>query len=1153
MRLNAASGVPDRHTYLGGDGDDFGYDITVDADGNLIVTGDTENPGPPPPVAKEFPTLDAAQPNWAGGIDAFVAKLDPDLDLIYSTFVALPSGGGTEPDRGRAVAAANSLAYVAGYRGFTDHSYLSILDASAGLTVNSFTIDDCGSPACEVTGPGQIAIATVVLTSPLESGDTLVLEGGTGTLAFGAPVQDPFDVNTYTLTVDYTPSGPPAGLQNFSVQVILNSVPSLSLLINLAPPPAPPSIVIFDINNCKGTACVVSGPSVTPLATAIILTSDELPDPSALVLIGGSTHVTFGPTTPLGGGAYNIDIFPGAALASGGSETLNIQVQIDTVTSAVIAINLAGPSLTITSFEIAPCVSAACPVSAASVQTQIAMATVVLDGPLGSSDQLNLSGGTGFVSFGPAVPAGPNTFTFAILYNPGTLIPAGVTESFGVDAVLNSVGFGAVTMSLTGVQAPVAIDSFQIAPCVSAACLVTAASVGTQIATATVVLNGPLGSSDQLALTGGTGFVTFGPGVLSGSNTFTFAIIYDPATLIPPGGSASFGVDAELNSVGFGAVTMSMIGPPLAITSFDIAPCVSAACLVTAASVGTQIATATVVLNGPLGSSDQLALTGGTGFVTFGPAVLSGPNTFTFAIIYSPAVLIPPGGTASFGVDAELNSVAFGPVTMSLAAPIVFEAAAVNLTQTEVTGPVTITGNTVALNCPPGAPGSLVTVYLTAIPGAGVTIPATVNVPAGACVSETFAISVPAVTTAVDIEISASLVASGPAQASRTLTVNPQVGGTVLDFAVFGAGNRSNGHSTRIGKDVEVTGGLVGGNRKVVIKAASNVTGIRAGADVSVGQGAGKSKKSGKSNKSNKSDKSKKDGDDGDDGTLGLAQGIIAGRKVTLESKATVLGNIDGGQVRISKNANVGGNVVVAGKIDLKQAAIIDGDADGTRASLDRNATISGTLTLPVGVNPTGSGIRNGSATIGAIVNGVPQTPQPFSTIILPPATVYSASSARQDNVTVGRKATLTLAPGVYRDLKIKKGGTLNLVSGTYVFRKISSEVGVTLNMDVTSGDVEILVAGDVRFGRELEVNVAGGSAKNIYLETAGRFTTDRNSIWQGTVFSTKARSAGQKGISVGTKNRATGAFFSNQQIDVKDGSEVTGEIADAFAAKVTP
>ena len=83
-------------TYFGSWGDDQAKAIAVDVDGNAYITGFTSSP--------DFPVMNAVQPNFGGGAvvnggDAFVVKLGPTGDLLFSTFL-----GGTLDDFGRAIA-----------------------------------------------------------------------------------------------------------------------------------------------------------------------------------------------------------------------------------------------------------------------------------------------------------------------------------------------------------------------------------------------------------------------------------------------------------------------------------------------------------------------------------------------------------------------------------------------------------------------------------------------------------------------------------------------------------------------------------------------------------------------------------------------------------------------------------------------------------------------------------------------------------------------------------------------------------------------------------------------------------------------------------------------------------------------------------------
>jgi len=95
-------------TYFGGSGHDRGLSIAVDTDGNVFITGST--------TSTDFPLLNASQSTLGGGYDAFVLKIDPDGEPIYSTYV-----GGNDEDVGTSIAVDSAgRAVICGYTSSTD-------------------------------------------------------------------------------------------------------------------------------------------------------------------------------------------------------------------------------------------------------------------------------------------------------------------------------------------------------------------------------------------------------------------------------------------------------------------------------------------------------------------------------------------------------------------------------------------------------------------------------------------------------------------------------------------------------------------------------------------------------------------------------------------------------------------------------------------------------------------------------------------------------------------------------------------------------------------------------------------------------------------------------------------------------------------------
>jgi beta-propeller repeat-containing protein/dockerin type I repeat protein len=112
-------------TYLGGSGDEQGYAIATDSNGNAFVTGYTDS--------TDFPMFHQYQPNQTGR-DAFVAKLDTTAagaaSLLYSTYLG---GNGDDVSAGIAVGVAGN-AFVTGSTTSTDFPILNEYQPDQGST-----------------------------------------------------------------------------------------------------------------------------------------------------------------------------------------------------------------------------------------------------------------------------------------------------------------------------------------------------------------------------------------------------------------------------------------------------------------------------------------------------------------------------------------------------------------------------------------------------------------------------------------------------------------------------------------------------------------------------------------------------------------------------------------------------------------------------------------------------------------------------------------------------------------------------------------------------------------------------------------------------------------------------------------------------------
>jgi hypothetical protein len=115
-------------TYVGGNDDDYGYDLGVDSSGNTIVTGRTRS--------TNFPTtIDAFDKSHNGGWDAYMFQLDYNgSSIIYSTYIG---SNGNEECHG--IIADNSYnIYITGFTAssnFPDTSRIHLVSTTGRIMV----------------------------------------------------------------------------------------------------------------------------------------------------------------------------------------------------------------------------------------------------------------------------------------------------------------------------------------------------------------------------------------------------------------------------------------------------------------------------------------------------------------------------------------------------------------------------------------------------------------------------------------------------------------------------------------------------------------------------------------------------------------------------------------------------------------------------------------------------------------------------------------------------------------------------------------------------------------------------------------------------------------------------------------------------------
>jgi hypothetical protein len=170
-------------TFLGGSSGDYAYAVAVDGAGAVYLTGQT--------YSANFPLVNPAQPAYAGGGDAFVAKLNPaGTALVYATYLGGSGGCGTSgDDSGQGIAVdPQGSAYVTGYTEACNFPVLNALQpAFGGGGADAF--------AAKFSAGGALAYSTYLGGAANDSGNAVAVDAAGNAFVMG--VTSSADFPTY--------------------------------------------------------------------------------------------------------------------------------------------------------------------------------------------------------------------------------------------------------------------------------------------------------------------------------------------------------------------------------------------------------------------------------------------------------------------------------------------------------------------------------------------------------------------------------------------------------------------------------------------------------------------------------------------------------------------------------------------------------------------------------------------------------------------------------------------------------------------------------------------------------------------------------------------------------------------------------------------
>jgi hypothetical protein len=149
-------------TYLGGENDDRGAGIVVDASGSAYITGST--------YSTDFPVASAFQSRNGGGQDAFIARLSADGNsLVFSTYLGGAGGIAAYPEAAQGIALdSQGSAYVAGVTSSANFPLLGAVQTSLRGSTDAFV--------AKLTASGTLVYSTYLGGSGVDVGNAIAVD-----------------------------------------------------------------------------------------------------------------------------------------------------------------------------------------------------------------------------------------------------------------------------------------------------------------------------------------------------------------------------------------------------------------------------------------------------------------------------------------------------------------------------------------------------------------------------------------------------------------------------------------------------------------------------------------------------------------------------------------------------------------------------------------------------------------------------------------------------------------------------------------------------------------------------------------------------------------------------------------------------------------